>query len=512
MAWLLPFLERTRLSFRAKDMIPLRPFVTSRFLYAVLLLVGVSLHAYPAERPNVLFIISDDQQHDTIHALGNADIQTPHIDSLVRRGVAFTNAYIMGASSPGVCSPSRACLLTGRSLWNIENQDIWGYEISEKFKTLPEVFRENGYITFATGKNHPGRSGQFHRAYTEGDKLLFSGTSNSKFRQFLYPFSPEGNYDKKSRVQFKGTHSTKVYGDACIDFIKRQASRPEPFYAYLAFQAPHDPRESPEEFRARYKNEEMKLPKNFMPKHPFDSGTDRDWDEKRVKWPRTDDDIKKHIADYYALITTMDAQIGKVIEALKETNQFENTIIVFASDNGLALGRHGLVGKQNIYEHSVRVPLIISGPGIPRGEEGEVRDHLCYLPDINPTLCELIGLPIPDTVQHKSLMPVIRDAKAPHRDHLYFAYMNWQRAVRDDRYKLIEYCVEEERQTQLFDLKNDPHELNNLAGNPDYQDQLQSLREWLKKERVRLNDGNTPYEFADNQGKYFWSRYDAASK
>jgi len=474
------------------------------FRFGVFLIFTGLMFAAPEKRPNVLFILSDDQQHDTIGALGNPDIQTPHIDSLAKSGVAFTNAYIMGGSSPGVCSPARACLLTGRTLWDIENQDIWGYEMSEKFKTLPEVFRENGYITFATGKNHPGRTGQFHRAYTEGDKLLFSGTNNSKFRQFLYPFSPEGNYNKKSRVQFKGTHSTKTYGDACIDFVKRQESRAEPFYAYLAFQAPHDPRQSPEEFRSRYQDEEMKLPKNFMPKHPFDSGADRDWDEKRVKWPRTEENIKKHIADYYALITTMDAQIGKVIDVLKETNQFENTIIVFASDNGLALGRHGLVGKQNIYEHSVRVPLIISGPGIP---EGERRDQLCYLPDINPTLCELIGLPIPETVQHKSLMPLLRDPETSHRGHLYFAYMNWQRSVRNDRFKLIEYCVDDTRHTQLFDLKNDPHELNNLADDPKYKDQLQTLRELLKKERVRLNDGNTPYEFADEQGKYFWSRY-----
>ncbi|MDT8392001.1 MAG: sulfatase-like hydrolase/transferase [Lentisphaeria bacterium] len=456
------------------------------------------------DRPNVLFILSDDQQHDTIHALGNNAIQTPNIDSLARNGVAFRNTYIMGASSPGVCSPSRACLLTGRTLWNIENQDIWGYEMSEQFKTLPEVFRENGYVTFATGKNHPGISGQFHRAYSEGDKLLFSGTSASKFRQFLYPFSPEGIYDKKSRIQYKGTHSTKVYADACISFLKRHESSTQPFYAYVAFQAPHDPRESPAEFRERYKNEDMRLPAAFMPQHPFPSGTDRDWDEKRVKWPRTESDIRKHIADYYALITTMDEQIGRILETLKETGKYENTIIVFASDNGLALGRHGLVGKQNIYEHSVRVPLIISGPGIARGE---TRDQLCYLFDINPTLCELASLPVPGTVQSKSLKPVLSDAKAPHRDHLYFAYMNWQRAVRDERYKLIEYCVEDERQTQFFDLADDPHELRNLAQDPNHAPALQALRALLKQERVRLNDGNTPYAFADEQGKYFWARF-----
>lgn len=462
-------------------------------------------HATRTEnRPNVLFILSDDQQYDTIGALGNEMIETPQIDSLAKSGVAFRNAYIMGGSSPGVCSPSRASLLTGRTLWNIENQGIWGYEISENFRTLPEIFRENGYVTFATGKNHPGRSGQFHRAYTEGDKLLFSGTSKTKFKQFLYPFSPDGSYDKKSRIQYTGTHSTKTYADACIRFLERHADDDTPFYAYVAFEAPHDPREAPEEFRKRYKNEEMALPAAFMPRHPFPSGADRDWDEKRVKWPRTESDIKKHIADYYALITCMDDQIGRILAALKKTGKYENTIIVFASDNGLALGRHGLVGKQNIYEHAVRVPLIVAGPGLARGE---TRDQLCYLFDLNPTLCELAGLPIPDTVQFKSLKTVLQDPGASHRDHLTFAYMKWQRAVRNDRHKLIEYCVEDQRHTQLFDLRHDPHELHNLAGDPQHAAALQSLRALLKRERVRLNDGNTPYEFANEQGTYFWARF-----
>ena len=472
-------------------------------------MLSATVPSHAAKQPNILFILSDDQQYDTIHALGDDDIQTPHIDSLVKDGTSFRNAYIMGGSSPGVCSPSRACLLTGRTLWNIENQSIWGYEISEKFKTLPEVFRENGYVTFATGKNHPGKSGQFHRAYTEGDKLLFSGTSKTKFRQFLYPFSPEGNYDRKSRIQYTGTHSTKTYTDACISFLKRHESDTQPFYAYVAYQAPHDPRESPPAFRKRYKDEEMKLPASFMPQHPFSTGADRDWDEKRVKWPRTESDIRRHIADYYALITTMDDQIGRILDTLKDMGKYENTIIVFASDNGLALGRHGLVGKQNIYEHSVRVPLIISGPGIAKGE---ARDQLCYLSDINPTLCELVGLPVPDTVQSKSLKPVLNDAAAVHRDHLYFAYMNWQRAVRDERFKLIEYCVEDQRHTQLFDLKNDPDELNNLVDDPSHSAQLAALRKRLRQDRVRLNDGNTPYEFANEQGKYFWSRYEAGMK
>lgn len=133
-----------------------------------------------ATRPNVLILLTDDQQHDTIGALGNPAVRTPATDRLVAMGTAFVNAYTMGGSSPGVCLPARASLLTGRTLWNLENQGIWGYEISEANPTLPEVFRANGYVTFATGKNDPGRQGHFARAYMQAEKVLFQGMTGSQ--------------------------------------------------------------------------------------------------------------------------------------------------------------------------------------------------------------------------------------------------------------------------------------------------------------------------------------------
>lgn len=194
----------------------------------------------------------------------------------------------------------------------------------------------------------------------------------------------------------------------------------------------------------------------------------------------------------------------RILDALEKAGRLQNTIIVFASDNGLAVGRHGLMGKQNVYDHSVHVPLILSGPGIPAGEE---RGQLCYLYDIFPTLCERAGLDTPGTVQFKSLNQVLDDGGAKHRDHLYFAFMSWQRAVRDPQYKLIEYCVNGERHTQLFDLRHDPLEMNNLAGDANFQDTLGRLRKLLQAERVRLNDGNSPFPFTDKQGKDFWTAY-----
>lgn len=452
-------------------------------------------------RPNILFLFTDDQQHDTIRALGNERIQTPHIDRLVKRGVAFTNTYIMGGSSPAVCSPSRACLFSGRTLWNLENQGQFGFEISEKYRTLPQVFRENGYTTFATGKNEPGRAGHFARSFSAGDKILFQGMSN-QYRLPLYPFSPTGDYSSKQKVTLTGKHSAEVYADACIAFLKKQSEGDPPFFAYVAFQTPHDPRQCQEEYRALYKDADMRLPDSFLPRHPFDNGMLGIRDEKLAKTPRTPDEIRRHLADYHAVITHTDAQIGRILQALEDVGKLDDTLIVFASDNGLAMGRHGLMGKQNVYEHSVRVPMILAGPGIPKGE---TRDQLCYLYDIYPTLCERAGLKVPETVEFESFNRVLTDAGAKHRDHLYFAFMNWQRSVRDMRYKLIECCVNQKRHRQLFDLKEDPQEIHNLAGNPDHAEVIKRLGAILQAERLRLNDGNTPFPFTDQQGKEFWN-------
>jgi arylsulfatase A-like enzyme len=462
-----------------------------------------------SKHPNILFLFTDDQRFDTIHALGNEVIRTPAIDRLAQTGIAFRNAYIMGASSPAVCSPSRACLMSGRTLWNIECQGEYGFEISENYKTLPQVFRENGYTTFATGKNEPGRTGAFARSFSAGDKVLFRGMTRTQYALPLCSFSPHGNYPTGAEVLQEGRHSAEVYADACIQFLEGQRTNSQPFFAYVAFQTPHDPRQCPPDYRALYKEEEMKLPASFLPRHPFDNGMLTIRDEKLAPIPRTEGVVRKHLADYYASITHTDAQIGRILEALEKSGKRERTLIVFSSDNGLALGSHGLIGKQNVYEHSVRVPLIIAGPGLPKGV---TRDALCYLYDLYPTLCERAGLQVPQTVQFKSLNTLIDDPQAEIRHHLSFAFMSWQRAVRDKQYKLIEYCVGTDRHTQLFDLLADPEETHNLAGAPAYAGKLTDLRKLLQTDRVELNDGNTPFPFSNQQGTDFWSLYESSVK
>ncbi len=234
-----------------------------------------------------------------------------------------------------------------------------------------------------------------------------------------------------------------------------------------------------------YNPAEIALPQNFMSEHPFDNGELKIRDEQLAPWPRTPEIIRQHIVDYYAMITHLDVHIGRVLTALDETSQADNTIIIFAGDNGLAIGQHGLMGKQNLYDHSVRVPLVISGPGLPQGQRS---DALCYLLDIFPTLCDLLDLPIPASVEGKSLAPIINEEQETLRDTLFFAYKHYQRAVSDNRYKLIEYFVEGSRTTQLFDRAEDPWEINNLSADSDYSSHLTRLREELSRWQERVGD------------------------
>ena len=443
------------------------------------------------KRPNILVFFTDDQRFDTIGALGNKHIITPNIDSLVRNGTTFTNAYIMGSMSGAVCVPSRAMLMSGRTLFGLEGT---GKTIPEKHLTLPEVLQKAGYTTFHTGKWHQDKK-TFARCFSTGGKIFFGGMGNH-WNVPANDFDPTGNYPRQKVYRDKGKHSSELFSDAAIDFL-RDYKDDKPFFVYVAYTAPHDPRQAPEKYRQMYNPDKIGLPKNFLPEHPFDNGEMKIRDEKLAPWPRTPKEIRRHIAEYYAIITHMDAQIGRVLSALKETGQAKNTIIVLAGDNGLAVGRHGLLGKQNLYEHSVHVPLIMSGPSIPKGQK---RDAFCYLLDVFPTLCDLAGVPIPGSVEGRNLAGII-SRKRKIRDTLFFAYKDIQRGVRDERYKLIEYVVKGKRTTQLFDLQADPWEINNLTDNPKHAGDLRRLRKELLRWKEELGDSSK-----------FWQGYDAGTE
>jgi arylsulfatase A-like enzyme len=257
----------------------------------------------------------------------------------------------------------------------------------------------------------------------------------------------------------------------------------------------------PSEFLELYDTDEIELPPNFAGGHPFDNGELHIRDEMLAGFPRTPEETRRHISEYYAMISHLDSQIGRVLEALEEAGLADDTIIVLAGDNGLAVGQHGLFGKQNCYDHSVRVPLVFAGPGVP---EGQRTDAYAYLFDVFPTLCELTGIQVPQSVEGRSLGRVIRDPGEKCRESLYFAYTGKQRAVKDDRHKLIEYVVDgRHTMTQLFDLQADPWELNNLADDTACAEILAALRGQLRAYRDRWDDAATEW------GQRFWSGYGA---
>lgn len=461
------------------------------------------------KRPNIVFILTDDQRFDTIHALGNDEISTPNMDALARDGTTFTHGSIMGGTCPAVCMPSRAMIMSGRYLFRLRGN---GHEIPTSHATLPEVLAEAGYHTHHVGKWHQDRA-SFNRCFHTADRIF--GFADGWYKQYgghwnvpVHDYDPTGEYphedayiladDKETRLPVEagvgGVHSNELFVDAAVDFLDdyragqhAEDNQDRPFFMYLSFVAPHDPRQAPNEFEEMYSSENVGMPENFLPEHPFDNGELRIRDEALEAWPRRPHSIRRHIADYYSLITHTDAQIGRVIEKLKEMGQYENTIIVLAGDNGLAVGQHGLMGKQNLYEHSIRVPLIFRGPGIPQNVRS---DSLCYLLDVFPTLCDCLEIEVPDSVDGTTLMPAMRAPGRPVRSSHYYGYRACQRAVRDRdaRYKLIEYVTDSGRTTQLFDAQEDPCETNNLAGSAGYKERVAELRNELRKWRQTAGD------------------------
>lgn len=438
--------------------------------------------AQTRKRPNILILFTDDQRFSTIHALNNPEVRTPNIDKLLRRGVAFTKAHIMGGTIGAVCAPSRAMLITGQTLFHVHDSIVQPKPETasrrKPFDLFPEVLRRNGYVTFGTGKWHNGEA-LYARCFSRGANIFFGGMSDH-LSVPVADFDPSGKYPKDKRYQ-GAKFSSELFSDAAIDFL-RGYQGDDPFLAYVAFTAPHDPRMAPKEFAALYPPEKIRLPENFLPEHPFDNGEMRIRDEMLAPFPRTPQVVREHIAAYYAMITHVDHHIGRVLDALDETGRAKDTIVVFAADNGLAVGQHGLMGKQNLYEHSVRVPLVLAGPGVPSGKKN---DELCYLLDLAPTLLEYAGVAVPETVEGKSLVPVINGRAKGVRDSVFYAYGWIQRGVRKGDWKLIRYKVKGKLTTQLFHLRVDPWEKTNLAGSPEHAAERQRLEAlldaWMKE-------------------------------
>lgn len=441
-----------------------------------------------AEKPNILFLFADDQSFETIRSLGNVEIETPNLDRLVRRGTTFTHCYNMGSWSGAVCVASRTMLNSGRYLWHAEQ--IYDRSESERQagRWWSEAMKQAGYRTYMTGKWHvkasadrsfdvvaDARGGMPQQTEAGYDRPTADGND---------PWSPS---DPRFGGYWQGgTHWSEVVGNHATDFLAEASNADDPFFMYIAFNAPHDPRQSPREFVDRYPADRILVPPSFQPLYPYKDliGCGENLrDERLAPFPRTEHAVQVHRQEYYAIITHMDEQIGRILDALEASGKADDTWIFFTADHGLAVGNHGLIGKQNMYDHSLRVPFMVVGPEVKQGRQV---DEPIYLQDVMPTVLELAGIEKPEHVEFHSISPILDGQPGPY-EAIYGAYLDLQRSVRTRDHKLIMYP--QAKRLRLYDLQKDPQELQDLADDPD---SLPLVRELFAQfQQLQIGVGDT---------------------
>ncbi|MCA9178211.1 MAG: sulfatase-like hydrolase/transferase [Planctomycetales bacterium] len=459
-----------------------------------------------ADRPNILFIIVDDQSPFDLKAYApDSRLETPNIDRLAAEGMVFDGAHHMGAWAGAVCTASRHMVMSGRTLWhipdssrrgarnpNVANPELVPPDLAQQ--TMAAVFNRAGYDTMRTCKQ--GNS------YPAANQLF----------QVVKDATKRGGDDESGSAW----HAEQV-----LEYLEGRAARQDadPFLIYFGFSHPHDTRDGKPELLAKYgavNHRDRKqlppahpsqppLPPNYLAKHPFFHGHPQLRDEVAVSgvWERRDErTIRNELGREFACSENIDVQIGRVLRQLEQMGELDNTYIFYTADHGMAIGRHGLQGKQNLYEHTWRVPFIVKGPGIKRGVRATGN---IYLLDVLPTLCDLAGIAQPETVEGKSFRPVLEGRQASVRDTLYGAYCGGtkpgMRSVKHGDWKLIKYDVMDGtvRQTQLFNLAENPHEYlaehgresameTNLADDPRYAAKRRELEQLLAAEMKRLDD------------------------
>ena len=460
---------------------------TTAMTFAILC-CSLSLSAFANnERPNIVFVFADDQCFETIRELGNQEIETPNLDRLVRQGTTFSHAFNMGSWSGAVCVASRTMLNTGRFVWNANAVHAKSEQEREQGRWWSEYMKQAGYRTYMTGKWHckanADKAFDVARDIRPGMPKATAAGYNRPAADGSDPWSPSD--PKFGGFWEGGTHWSEVVANHATDFFSDAGKHESPFFMYLAFNAPHDPRQSPAEYVARYPASSILIPDNFQPLYPYASEIGcgpKLRDERLAAFPRTPESIQVHRQEYYAIITHMDAMIGRVLDALNASGKADNTWIFFTADHGLAVGQHGLLGKQNMYDHSVRVPFIVAGPGVAKNQR---INEAIYLQDVMPTTLELAGIEKPKHVEFNSLLPMLAGGQSPY-DSIYGCYLKKQRSIRTDQYKMIAYP--EAKTLRLYDIKHDPLEKNDLAQEPGMKPILADLFRRLIALQDTMND------------------------
>jgi len=474
--------------------------------------VALPASAGEGQRPNFLFILVDDQSPFELRAYDPASrLETPNIDRLAREGIVLDAAHHMGSWSGAVCTPSRHMIMSGRTVWHIPDPsgNASGNPHAKNPKLVPPdlakytmaaVFNRAGYATMRTCK-----VGNSYEAANQQFTIRKDATKR-------------GGTDEDGSAW----HAEQV-----LDYLSQRQRQGEkkPFLINFGFSHPHDTRDGKPDLLAKYgainhtdpntpppaNAHQPPLPINYLTKHPFPHGHPDLRDEVAVSgvWQRRDEQtIRNELGREFACSENIDLQIGRVLKQLEAMGELANTYVIYTADHGMAIGRHGLQGKQNLYEHTWRVPLIVKGPGIKPGTRARGNT---YLLDLLPTLCDLASIAIPKTVEGISFKPVLDGKQAAIRDVLYGVYCGGtkpgMRCIKQGDWKLIKYDTLRGtvRQTQLFDLAENPHEFlsehgrskpleTDLAGNPQFAHHRARLESLLFQEMKRLDD---PYRLWD---------------
>jgi arylsulfatase A-like enzyme len=421
------------------------------------------LPADARSRPNVVVFLTDDQPHSALGAMGNAHVKTPHLDRLAAEGVLFENAFV----TTSICSVSRASLLTGQHMARHGIDDFQRPLSAEQWAaTFPVLLRAAGYRTAYLGK-------------------LGIGSPGSAPRELSLPadrFDLWYGFPQLIRYKHRGRYLTTILEEKAIAFLSKHREG-APFLLVMALKEPHgkfdyaDPDLPPGLVKLPIPEPKTMTAAAFarLPAAIRESLNTRSFDA----------DYQTRMARFYRYVARADIAVGRIVRALQELGLDDDTVILFMSDNGILQGEHGLRGKWNMYEESIRVPLIIRDPRLPEGARGRRRQMALNI-DVAPTVLGLAGLPVPAAMQGVDLGPILRDPKAAGREDWYYEHDTVLRVegkplpscegVRTHRWKYIRYKDTDPLQEELFDLARDPFEERDLSRDAAQAETLARLR------------------------------------
>ncbi|CAN5406866.1 sulfatase [soil metagenome] len=478
---------------------PAKPIPIPRLLLAMAAAFLLIPYASAADRPNILFVAIDDL-NDWVGPLGgHPQVQTPHMDALAARGTTFTNAHCQNP----LCNPSRTSVLTGLrpTTTGIYGLTPWFRDLPAlaDIPTLPQHFRNHGYTTYTTGKIFHGGYGR-EKGGPDWD-VVGPPTSPSPFpdeRLVNGTPSPHQLVDWgffPHRDEDKGDYKVATWA------IEQLAAMPddEPFFLATGFFLPHVPCFATQKWFDLYPEDSLALP----PMRPDDrDDTPRaswwlHWElpEPRLKFLQEAGEWKNLVRSYLACISFVDAQLGRLLEALEQSGHADNTVVVLWSDHGFHLGEKLITGKNTLWERSTRVPLIFAGPGVAPGSRcGEAVELL----DLFPTLCDLAALPHPDGLEGHSLVPQLGDPTAARPWPAITNHNPGNNSVRTKTWRYIRYVDGSE---ELYDTDGDPHEFTNLAADTAHTETLAELRRWIPQSQATHapNSAHRILEYKDAQ-------------